>query len=123
MAKKLLIILLCLCMVFSCAACAGTTDTESSAPESSSQTESKTESSGSGEDEPAGPSYQFTPILNGNPDGMEWKQDTSPVEMSVYLGLGNSQVWDWGADPVSAEITARTGVSLEYMFDETGDGT
>ena len=123
MAKKLLIILLCLCMVFSCAACAGTTDTESSAPESSSQTESKTESSGSGEDEPAEPSYQFTPILNGNPDGMEWKQDTSPVEMSVYLGLGNSQVWDWGADPVSAEITARTGVSLEYMFDETGDGT
>ncbi|MBE6885185.1 MAG: hypothetical protein E7487_11375 [Ruminococcaceae bacterium] len=129
MKKKLLMILLALSLCFSLVACAQTGTEDSSLPEESSQEEENQtdsqEEETSGEETPENtpPAYQYTPVLYGNPEGMEWKQDTSPINLSIYFAMPNSGEFNWGSDHITQTITERTGVTLEYLWDETGDNT
>ena len=124
MKKKLLMILLALSLCFSLVACAQTGTEDSSLPEETSQEkESQTDSQEEETPENTPPAYQYTPVLYGNPEGMEWKQDTSPINLSIYLAMPNSGEFNWGSDHITQTITERTGVTLEYLWDETGDNT
>lgn len=52
---------------------------------------------------------------------LEWQSDTSPVTMSVYIDFPQDQFLGWGKDRVSAEITKRTGVTLDLKTATTTD--
>lgn len=55
---------------------------------------------------------------------LEWRTDTTPVTLKAYFnGPTGVKYKGWGNDPVSAEITKRTGVSLEITEAATTDST
>ncbi|MBB6632628.1 extracellular solute-binding protein [Cohnella thailandensis] len=94
--------ILAACLMLSLAACTNSGNNEtapSSSPSSSSQpTESSTPSS-SGEAAP-------------NPDEPAWKLDTSPVELTWFVGA-NWYAHNWGESLTSKYVTEKTGVSVK----------
>lgn len=44
---------------------------------------------------------------------LEWMTDTSPITLSVFLDAPQGPFTGWGNDPVTQEITKRTGVTIE----------
>ena len=56
-------------------------------------------------------------------DGTEWKSDISPIAFTVFV---DDSSWKplkngWGGDPVTKEVTKRTGVTLDFTAATTDD--
>lgn len=49
-------------------------------------------------------------------ESLTWKQDTSPVNYTLFFNLSWSPVDVWGTDAVSQQITADTGVSFDVIM-------
>ncbi len=58
-------------------------------------------------------------------DELEWKQDTSPITLSLYSNFTFSPDAPadlWGKDPISKLITKKTGVTLNIIKPPSDDG-
>jgi len=69
----------------------------------------------------------ITEMIKADPEDMLWMRDISPVKLSVFMnfieGGGGYLYSPWGADPTTAWITERTGVTLEVEFAPDTEGT
>ena len=52
---------------------------------------------------------------------LEWQSDTSPVTLTAYVDFPHDAFNGWGKDPVSREITRRTGVTIDLEVASTED--
>jgi ABC-type sugar transport system, periplasmic component len=94
--------ILAACLMLSLAACTNSGNNEtapSSSPSSSSQPTESSPPSSSGETAP-------------NPDEPAWKLDTSPVELTWFVGA-NWYAHSWGESLTSKYVTEKTGVSVK----------
>ena len=115
------------------AACAGTNDSTKQQTASKEETKASNASNASGSTAQAStPIQAFDPskenvTLQGLLDkckDLEWRTDTSPVTLKAYFNTPSGVNYKgWGKDPISTEITKRTGVTLDITEASTSDGT
>ena len=55
-----------------------------------------------------------------DPEGLEWKEDTSPIELGYYANFSWFSL-DWN-DATAERVTAKTGVDLNFMKPVVDDG-
>ena len=55
-----------------------------------------------------------------DPEGLEWKEDTSPIELRYYANFSWFSL-DWN-DATAERVTAKTGVDLNFMKPVVDDG-
>ena len=55
-----------------------------------------------------------------DPEGLEWKEDTSPIELGYYANFSWFSL-DWN-DATAESVTAKTGVDLNFMKPVVDDG-
>lgn len=88
--------------------CGGTNQTATEKSASSEQTSVATESTQPGGTE--------------NQTGEEWKSDTSPYEMNVWLGYSwAANKWDVSTMPALKTITEKTGVQIKYTIPQSNE--
>lgn len=63
-----------------------------------------------------------TNLLNMKQD-LEWKKDVSPIKFTAFMDVNPNEFAGWGNDPISKEITKRTGVTIDVTAATTTDHT
>ncbi len=119
---KLLCLALALIMIVSVmAGCAG--GTQSSQPSESASDSSETDKSSGSDGQSGADSVEAWPtVYKADPADLEWKEDTSPITLTMFKNNVISDDWSWGDDHVTQYITERTGVSLDIEFAPDNDG-
>lgn len=62
-------------------------------------------------------------IIKTDPAGMLWMKDISPITLTAYINIMNSNEFIWGNDPTTRYVTERTGVTLEIEYAPDTEGT
>ena len=87
---------------------------ETAAETTQKQTEKATAAEEKKADTPASGAKSYEGIsYGGTDDGMEWRLKTDPIHMTMFID-GSVNDWvGWGNEPISEEITRRTGVTVD----------
>ena len=108
---------LCCLLAISAGCSAGKTAPEASSPAVAEATSpAVTETSA-----PAAPAEEQSSGAAADTSAPEWKADTSPITLTAYIDFPQDTYNGWGKDAVSAEITKRTGVTIDLRCATTDD--